>query len=353
MVGGAFAAYAALSIVRHETYRSTCFDLALFEQVVRIRGARGAGERAQGARVDLLRPRVAGPGAAGPLYALWPSAAALLVAQAALVAASAVPVFLYAQPRVGRGPALMLAGRTCCSAACRRASGSNFHELAFAPLLIRCRRRARRPRPLALVVRMRDRAARGQGGHGVRRRRAGPVVRRARAARARGRVGRGRIGWLLLVTEVLVPGYGYWSYTELRAERRRVGRERRVGAWRVVEVAVNHGEKLKTTAYLFGASSGCRCCRRCCSSRCRCSPRSCCRRTRPTGRCRATTRSRSGSCWRWRRLMGWRGLLAGARAWRGLPRPRCSRSRWACRPRSAARARAAVVLRDAGGVRGC
>ena len=60
----------------------------------------------------------------------------LLIAQAALVAASIVPVFLFAEPRIGRPGAYLLAVAYSLFWGISAAIGYQFHELAFAPLLI-------------------------------------------------------------------------------------------------------------------------------------------------------------------------------------------------------------------------
>jgi uncharacterized membrane protein len=71
-----------------------------------------------------------------PLYWLWSDPRMLLIAQGVLVAASIVPVFLFAQPRVGRLGAYLLAVAYALFWGISAAVGYQFHELAFSPLLI-------------------------------------------------------------------------------------------------------------------------------------------------------------------------------------------------------------------------
>jgi uncharacterized membrane protein len=71
-----------------------------------------------------------------PLYWVWSDPRMLLIAQAALVAASIVPVFLFAEPRIGRPGAYLLAVAYSLFWGISAAIGYQFHELAFAPLLI-------------------------------------------------------------------------------------------------------------------------------------------------------------------------------------------------------------------------
>jgi uncharacterized membrane protein len=71
-----------------------------------------------------------------PLYWLWSDPRMLLIAQGALVAASIVPVFLFARPRMGRVGAYLLAAAYALFWGISAAVGYQFHELAFSPLLI-------------------------------------------------------------------------------------------------------------------------------------------------------------------------------------------------------------------------
>lgn len=257
MVGGAFAAYSALSIIRHETFRSTGFDLALFEQVIGHYGRLEAPSSAIKGLDSIFKDHVSPVMALlGPWYAIWHSAASLLVAQAALVAASAIPVFLYAKPRLGRSPALMLAGAYLLFGGVQEAVWIDVHEVAFAPLLIgtavvlgdRGRWGWSFAAAVALLAVKEDLSflvaaigvwylLRGQ-------------LRLGAAAIAVG------IGWILLVTEVLVPGYTYWRYSEFGATFPEAVRSIVTAPWQVIEVAVNDPAKIKTTAYLFGAFFG-------------------------------------------------------------------------------------------------
>lgn len=129
--------YAAFSILRHSDLQSSS-DLALYDQAVwhysRLEEPRTT--------VLLRLPNVLGDHfdpilvALAPLYWLWSDVRMLLVAQAVLVAAAAVPVFLYCLPRVGRLGAYALAGAYLLFWGVHSAVGFDFHNIAFAPLLI-------------------------------------------------------------------------------------------------------------------------------------------------------------------------------------------------------------------------
>ena len=129
--------YAAYSILRHADLQSSS-DLALYDQAVwhysRLEEPRTT--------VLLRLPNVLGDhfdpilATLAPLYWLWSDVRMLLIAQAVLVAASVVPVFLYCLPRVGRLPAYALAAAYLLFWGVHSAVGFDFHNIAFAPLLI-------------------------------------------------------------------------------------------------------------------------------------------------------------------------------------------------------------------------
>ena len=114
----AAVAYAVVAIVRHQHFE-TASDLAIFDQAVwhysRFEAPEStvlvlrAGEewpRLPSILGDHFHPLVA---VLAPLYWLWADARMLLVAQAGLVAASVVPVFLFARLHVERLAAYLLA----------------------------------------------------------------------------------------------------------------------------------------------------------------------------------------------------------------------------------------------------
>ena len=129
--------YAAYAILRHADLQSSS-DLALYDQAVwhysRLEGPRTT--------VLLRLPNVLGDhfdpilALLAPLYWVWSDVGMLLLAQAVLVAAAAVPVFLYCLPRVGRRAAYALAAAYLLFWGVHSAVGFDFHNIAFAPLLI-------------------------------------------------------------------------------------------------------------------------------------------------------------------------------------------------------------------------
>jgi uncharacterized membrane protein len=71
-----------------------------------------------------------------PLYWVWSSPSALLVAQGVLFGLSIVPVFLFARGRVGDAAGLLIAGAYGLFWGLQHAAAFDVHEFAFAPLFV-------------------------------------------------------------------------------------------------------------------------------------------------------------------------------------------------------------------------
>ncbi|ONI90553.1 hypothetical protein ALI22I_12085 [Saccharothrix sp. ALI-22-I] len=134
---GLSALYTSYALWRHHSFQSTGFDLGIFEQAVRSYAAgrwptadlKGPGFPLLG---DHFHPVLA---LLAPLYLVVPRAETLLVAQALLLAASAIPVTRFAVDRLGaRGVVVGVAYGF--SWGLHNAVAFDFHEVAFAvPLL--------------------------------------------------------------------------------------------------------------------------------------------------------------------------------------------------------------------------
>ncbi|MQY16395.1 hypothetical protein SRB5_65940 [Streptomyces sp. RB5] len=138
LFGGLFAAYSLYSQLQLAHFGSPSWDLAIFEQEVRaysdfrspVVDIKGPGFMILG---DHFSPLVA---LLVPLYWIWPSPAALLVAQAALFAGSAVIVGRTAARFLGRRAGVGLALAYGLSWGVQEAVKADFHEVALAvPLL--------------------------------------------------------------------------------------------------------------------------------------------------------------------------------------------------------------------------
>lgn len=131
-------AYATYSVLLHSLhYGSFAYDLGIFDQTFW-----------HWSNFDVPRNTITGlPNELGdhffpilfllvPLYWVWSDPQILLIAQAALLGAALVPVFLFARSRVGRLAAYLLTAAYGFFWAVHTAVAFNFHEVAFAPLLI-------------------------------------------------------------------------------------------------------------------------------------------------------------------------------------------------------------------------
>ncbi|AWZ06057.1 MULTISPECIES: DUF2079 domain-containing protein [unclassified Streptomyces] len=140
MAGGLFLLYTALSLRTHGRLHSHSFDLAIFEQAVRsyavgrlpVSEVKGPDFPVLG---DHFSPVLA---VLAPLYRIWPSPRTLLVAQAALIAVSVLPLTLWARRTLGGAAAAVIGLCYGLSWGIANAIGFDFHEWAFAVPLLAC-----------------------------------------------------------------------------------------------------------------------------------------------------------------------------------------------------------------------
>jgi uncharacterized membrane protein len=133
-----FALYTTYAWVRHAHYLTTGFDLGIFDQVTRdYAGLRAPIVTLKGPGYNLLgdhfHPLIA---LWAPLYWVWPDPRMLLAAQAALVAASVVPVVRFARRRLVPAAALTVGAVYGLSWPLQRMIQFDVHEIAFAVPLI-------------------------------------------------------------------------------------------------------------------------------------------------------------------------------------------------------------------------
>lgn len=133
-----FAAYATLSVCRWRHLATRSWDLGIFEQAVRayahlrapVADLKGPGTNLLGDHFSPVTALLA------PAYRLFPTPVTLLVAQAALLALSAVPVTRAAARLLGRHRGLALGLAYGLSWGLQRAVDFDFHEICFAVPLI-------------------------------------------------------------------------------------------------------------------------------------------------------------------------------------------------------------------------
>lgn len=140
LAGALFSAYATLSLRLHQQMLSNAFDLGIFEQVIRsyadgrlpVSEVKGPDFPVMG---DHFHPILA---LVAPLYRLWPSPMALLTVQAALIAASVVPLAVWVRRTLGSLAAGVIGACYGLSWGIASAVGLDFHEVAFAVPLLMC-----------------------------------------------------------------------------------------------------------------------------------------------------------------------------------------------------------------------
>ncbi|MGW7361831.1 DUF2079 domain-containing protein [Streptomyces sp. NPDC054841] len=137
---GLFLLYATVAVRRHQLLRTAGYDLGIFEQAVRayaqlrppVVPLRGEGFILLG---DHFHPLIA---VLAPLYRLWPSPLALLLAQSALLAVAVVPLAGWAARALGRRAAHVIACGYGLSWGVTSAAAFDFHEVALAVPLLAC-----------------------------------------------------------------------------------------------------------------------------------------------------------------------------------------------------------------------
>lgn len=137
VVGFFGVAYGLYGLFRHWNFGSGAFDLGIFDQVVwhlsRFEAPASSIRGFSHFLGDHFFPVVA---LFAPLYWLRPGAETLILAQALLLAASIVPVFLFVRSRMSTGPAFCMTIAYGCFWGIQRAMAFDVHETAFAPLAI-------------------------------------------------------------------------------------------------------------------------------------------------------------------------------------------------------------------------
>ncbi len=129
--------YALYGLFRHWHFGSSAFDLGIFDQAVwhlsRLEAPASSIRGLSNLFGDHFHPIIA---LFVPLYWIAPRPETLIVAQAALLAASIVPVFLYVRDRLAPLPAFLIAIAYGFFWGIQRTMAFDVHETAFAPLAI-------------------------------------------------------------------------------------------------------------------------------------------------------------------------------------------------------------------------
>ncbi|MGI8800964.1 MAG: DUF2079 domain-containing protein [Solirubrobacteraceae bacterium] len=249
--------YSAYAVIRHDHFGSG-FDLGIFTQAIwhyshfeapasSIRGfANLLGDHLHPVLVLLA-----------PLMWIWSDPRTLLVAQAALVAASIVPVFLFARPRLGRPAALLLAVAYASFWGLGAGTGYEFHEVAFAPLLIAMailfidrRRWTAYFVTIGLLLCVKEDLSVLVCFFGLYL----LTLRELRRGLITLALG---IAWYELATRLVIPHFAagvpfsYWTYHELGSNLGDAVLNVLRAPWKPFEIAFDHGEKVRTMLYLL------------------------------------------------------------------------------------------------------
>lgn len=134
---GTAIAYGVLSLVRHWHFDSSAYDLGIFDQAVwhysRLKAPVNTISGFPHILAEHFHPILM---LLAPLYWIAPGPETLLVVQSLLLAASTIPVYLFARRRLEEGLALAMTAAYAVSWGLQKTAWFDFHELSFAPLLI-------------------------------------------------------------------------------------------------------------------------------------------------------------------------------------------------------------------------
>jgi uncharacterized membrane protein len=269
-------AYSGFALAQYFTYRTSSYDLVIFDEGVRsyahfkpgtsiIKGLHNGFGPNFSILGDHFSPILA---SLAPLYWIYDSPKTLLVAQAVLFALAIPPLWLFTRRAFGGGPkaiaaAYLVAVAYALSWPIASALAFDFHEVAFAPVLTAValeRLQAGRLRPaliaLAVLLLVKEDMGLFVAGIGIY-----LAVARPRVVRRQLLVGValivGGLADTFIATYLLIPFFGgrsdyYWAYTAL-------GRDVPQAAWHLIthpsslRLLVTPRVKLETMLWLFGA----------------------------------------------------------------------------------------------------
>jgi len=130
-------AYSAYGLFRHWHFNSSAYDLGIFDQTIwhlsRFEIPSSTVRGYSNMLGDHFFPIL---GVLAPLYWIAPAPEALIVAQAVLLAASIVPVWIFARRRLPRGATYAITTACALFWGMQHAMAFDFHEVAFAPLAV-------------------------------------------------------------------------------------------------------------------------------------------------------------------------------------------------------------------------
>lgn len=258
MVMAAAVVYGVYAVVRYDHFE-TGFDLGIFTQAIwhasRLETPGSTIKGIGNLFGDHFHPIIL---LLAPAMRLWSDPRTLLIGQAVLVAASIVPVFLFARSRLGRTGAYLLAFTYATFWGLASGTGYEFHEVAFAPLLIALTLLfADRERwtayfvCLALVLCVKEDLSLLVCFFGI--------YLLTKGERRRGLITLAAgVAWYLLATRVFIPhfadagrGFTYWSYPDFGDNLGDAALHVLRNPLKPFDVAFDRPQKVHTLLYLF------------------------------------------------------------------------------------------------------
>ncbi len=266
----AAALYATHSLTRLADFRASSYDLVIFDQAVRsysrgdlpiavVKGVHNGFGPAFSTLGDHWSPILA---VLAPLYWLFDGPRTLLVAQAVLLAAAAVPLWALTRRLLGRAEAHCVAAAYALSWPVVETIAFDFHEAAFAPLLTavllerwQAGRRVHVVLAALALLLVKEDMGLLVAGFGV-----VLLTRRGWRAMGGGFVA-GGLAHTWLASQVLIPLFGgradyYWAYGALGADFGGVARTALSDPGAVLAQLWSPPVKLMTLALLLGLTLG-------------------------------------------------------------------------------------------------
>jgi uncharacterized membrane protein len=258
------ALYSVYSLVRFWAFRTTTYDLVIFDQAVRsyshlhlpvaiVKGVHNGFGPHFNVLGDHFSPILA---LLAPLYWIHDGPQTLLIAQSVLVALTIVPLWAYTRRRLGVGPAYCVAGVYALAWPVAETLAFDFHEMAFVPvlsmLMLERHEAGRRWQcaaaagALLLVKEDMGLLVAGFGLYLLTR----PGERRQAALF----IGAGLV-WTVLASRVFIPAFGgdadyYWAYDGLGRDLPDAAVNALTHPWRAVKLAVTPQVKATTMLWL-------------------------------------------------------------------------------------------------------
>ncbi|MCO5992166.1 DUF2079 domain-containing protein [Actinoallomurus rhizosphaericola] len=265
LVVAAAAVYSVFALVRYRTFRTTTYDLVIFDQAVRsysrfhlptaiVKGVHNGFGPHFSVLGDHFSPILV---VLAPLYWIHDGPQTLLVAQAVLLALTIVPLWMFTRRRLGAWAAHCVAGVYALAWPVAETVAFDFHEMAFTPLLSMLmlerhdagRRRQCLLAASALLLVKEDMGllVAGFGLYLLTR----PGERRLAAVF----VAAG-LGWTWLASRVLIPAFGgaadyYWAYDALGRDLPHAAAHALTHPWTALKLLVTPGVKATTMAWLI------------------------------------------------------------------------------------------------------